>query len=227
MQMISERRYSLAQVRATDAGTKKEMLRGLAARFGVRSEDLGGFREVLAKGCFSRSLASGREVLMLANHDSGRPLGRRSNGTLSLSETDDGLAFTCEVNMNTSFGRDAYEACLRGDWKEMSFGFTVPDGGDDWDDDWDDEDRSKRIVLRTVRECNLAEISCVSFPAYSGGKTAVNASDGPMGFMAARSLWPSGAMPLEIRCRVGVASMSDAERAIYAKALRLEALADL
>jgi HK97 family phage prohead protease len=231
MQMISERRYSIAQIRSTDAGAKKKVLRGLAARFGVRSENLGGFKEVLRKGCFKRSLASGREVMMLSNHDAGKPLGRRSNNTLRLRESEDGLEFDCDLNMDTSFGRDAYAACLRGDWKEMSFGFTVPDGGDQWDDDWDDEDRSKRIALRTVNDCDLAEISCVGFPAYSGGKTAVNAGDGPMAFMAARSLWPSGTIPVEIRSRVRFApssrSMSDEERWLYTQALLLETLGQL
>ena len=107
------------------------------------------------------------------NHDAGKSLYRRSNGTLRLRESEDGLEFDCDLNMNTSFGRDAYEACLRGDWKEMSFGFTVPDGGDQWDEDWDDGDRSKRIALRTVNDCDLAETSR-SFPAHWRQDLAVN-----------------------------------------------------
>lgn len=202
----TERRYLHVAVRGEQSQNKKT-LSGIAARFNALSEDLGGFRERLAAGCFRESLASGSDIAMLFNHDSAMVLGRRSNGSLSLSENSQGLAFRCELNDAVSHARDAYAMCLRGDVKECSFGFTCDE--DSWADEPDPEDRSHRgrtIPVRTVRRCMLHEISAVTFPAYANDATSVTASlaDSPMAMSAAagRSLFPAGAIPAEIRSRV-------------------------
>jgi hypothetical protein len=52
----------------------------------------------------------------------------------------------------------------------MSFGFTVPPGGDEWSDDGSE---------RTIKSVRLFETSIVGFPAYTAtaGSTAVRALD--------------------------------------------------
>jgi hypothetical protein len=52
----------------------------------------------------------------------------------------------------------------------MSFGFTVPPGGDEWSEDGSE---------RTVKSVRLFEVSIVAFPAFSAtaGGTAVRALD--------------------------------------------------
>src|SRR5580658_2101451 len=102
--MIEERRFVAAPIRSEQSNQKK-ILAGLAARFHHLSEDLGGFRERLAPGCFAASLTSGKDIAMLADHDSAKVLGRRSNGTLHLAEDASGLRFRCEINHAVSHAR--------------------------------------------------------------------------------------------------------------------------
>jgi HK97 family phage prohead protease len=214
MSKIEERRFVSAQVR-TDTGSQRKTLTGIAARFNTLSEDLGGFRERLARGCFRASLASGKDVAMLADHDSGRILARKSNGTLRLRESDDGLLFDADLNTDTTIGADTWEMCRSGLWTEMSFGFFADD------EDWSDElllGDSRKTAIRTVKQASLIEISCVSFPAYSGGATSVMA--------AARSLFPAGGIPLELRSRGFTEDPAEAELLRRARVFLSSALLD-
>lgn len=133
--------------------------------WGALSEDLGGFRERIAKGAFTKSLRNNPDVLMYFGHDSNRILGRVSSGTLSLRETDLGLVFTCLLP-DSSDGRDVVELASRGDVKSLSFGFSLTDSpnSDTWEQVGDQ-------VIRTVNEANLWEISAVGQPAYNVGNT--------------------------------------------------------
>jgi hypothetical protein len=92
-------------------------------------------------------------------------LGSTRAGTLKLVEDERGLKVTAQLP-NTTTGRDAAELLKRGDVDAMSFGFTVPRGGDDWSEDGSE---------RTLREVMLHEVSIVAFPAYeeTSGKATV------------------------------------------------------
>src|SRR5262249_21303642 len=121
------------------------------------------FSEVIAPGAFASGLA-GRDILALVDHDASRVLARTRSGTLRLGEDSKGLAFSLDVP-DTQVGRDVLALAERGDLGGMSFGFTVPKGGDRWD--------GKRRELRSV---TLHEISVVSaWPAYSGTSIAARA----------------------------------------------------
>lgn len=154
--MDSERRASTIEVRA-----KGRRLEGYAALFGTEAR-VGSFVETIASGAFSAALAGGADVLALVDHDPTRVLARTRSGTLRLAEDARGLAFDFDVP-DTSAGRDVLALAERGDLGGMSFGFSVPPGGDHWAGD-----------RREVRSVTLHEISVVAaWPAYDG--TVVNA----------------------------------------------------
>lgn len=132
-------------------------LEGYAALFDSRSENLGGFTEVIKPGAFRSSLRSRNDVKLLWNHDTGAVLGSTRSGTLTLTEDDRGLKVSATLP-NTSYGRDARELIARGDVTGFSFGFSMPArGGDQWNDDGTER------VLKSVR---LHEVSLTAFPAY-------------------------------------------------------------
>jgi HK97 family phage prohead protease len=132
------------------------MLTGLAAPFNVPAR-IGGFSETIRAGAFSASLAAQSDVRALVDHADDKLLARTRSGTLRLFETRAGLAF--EIDMPpTTLGRDVYAMAQRGDLSGMSFGFTVPAGGDAW----------PTPTTRELRSVNLAEISILHrLPAYS------------------------------------------------------------
>jgi len=141
---------------------------GYAAVFNTPSEPLP-FIERIAPGAFKRSLDARNDIKLLWNHDSGTVLGSTRAGTMKLYEDDRGLRVNANFP-NTSAGRDAAELLRRGDVDSMSFGFSVPSGGDEWSSDG---------AERTLKSVRLHEVSIVAFPAYSStaGTTSVRGLD--------------------------------------------------
>lgn len=138
---------------ARGATVEGRSLFGVAAPFGSETR-VADFREVIAPGAFARSLASGADILAMADHDPAKVLGRTSTGTLELRETARGLEYRLELP-DTSAGRDLRELAARGDLGGVSFGFRVVK--DTWTDD-----------LRTLNEVELHEVSIVqAWPAYA------------------------------------------------------------
>ncbi|WP_375203523.1 HK97 family phage prohead protease [Hyphococcus sp.] len=131
-------------------------LAGLAAVYD-RETEIGAMRERISRGAFERTLSTDAEVLAFVDHDAGKLLGRRSAGTLRLTDGDDGLAFEVDLP-DTTLARDILALAERGDLGGMSFGFRVPKGGERRDGD-----------VRVLTMLDLREISVVSsWPAYEG-----------------------------------------------------------
>ncbi|UVI39341.1 HK97 family phage prohead protease [Qipengyuania spongiae] len=144
---------------ATDLRSTGRRLEGYAATFSATA-DLGAFRERISVGAFRNALSG--DILALLDHDAGKVLGRTRTGTLELREDDKGLAFSLDLP-DTAAGRDVLALAARGDLGGMSFGFLVPEGGEEWDGD-----------TRTLRSIDLREISVVSaWPAYEGTEIAL------------------------------------------------------
>lgn len=141
------------------ADGKPPVLRGYAAVFNSPSEDLGGFREIIAPGAFRDALASGDDIRALVGHDPMMLLGRTSNKTLRLREDDKGLYFENDVP-DTSYARDMTALVNRGDIRGMSFGFRIVAKGDD------SIARTGNQLIRTVHKAKLGEVSVVGNPAY-------------------------------------------------------------
>ena len=141
---------------------------GYAAVFNSPSEPLP-FIERIAPGAFKRSIDARNDIKLLWNHDTGTVLGSTRAGTLKLYEDTRGLKVIAQLP-NTTAGRDASELLRRGDVDSMSFGFSVPAGGDDWSQDGSE---------RTLKSVRLHEVSIVAFPAYSStaGTTSVRGLD--------------------------------------------------
>jgi len=126
------------------------------------------FTETIQRGAFSKSLQSRNDIKLLWNHDSGTVLGSTRAGTLRLHEDEIGLRVEADLPP-TSDGKNASILLKRGDIDSMSFGFSVPPGGDEWVS-------PNERVLKSVR---LFEASIVAMPAYPGtaGHTSVRAID--------------------------------------------------
>lgn len=141
---------------AAEVRAEGRKLVGYAAIFDHETR-ISDFREIIRRGAFAASLASGKDVLALVDHDTGRVLARTKSGTLKLSEDERGLRFEIQVP-DTSAGRDVLALATRGDLGGASFGFTVSDGGEHWTGD-----------RRELRAVTLHEVSVVqSWPAYDG-----------------------------------------------------------
>jgi HK97 family phage prohead protease len=157
------------------AGDPEFTLRGLAASFNQPSKDLGGFREIIKPGAFKTALdAKDCDVRMLFNHDANRVLGRQSAGTLKLSETPEGLAFSCRLDKNNSEHRNLWSSVKRRDIDSCSFAFNVPaDGsGEDWTEGTDED--GKRCTIRSIKNFErVFDVSVVTNPAYNS--TSVSA----------------------------------------------------
>ena len=140
---------------------------GYAAVFNSPSEPLP-FIERIAPGAFARSLKSKNNVRMYMNHDSSMLLATTRAKTLRLSEDSKGLLVDASLP-DTTIGRDLSVLMQRGDVNSMSFGFTVPSGGDMWSDDGQS---------RELRQIKLFEVSVVTgFPAYTATTATVRSLD--------------------------------------------------
>jgi HK97 family phage prohead protease len=139
---------------------------GYAAVFNSPSEPLP-FTEVIERGAFGKTLRSRNDVKLLLNHDTGRVLGSTRAGTLRLIEDETGLRAEADLPPTTD-GNDISILLQRGDIDSMSFGFTVPSGGDSWNSDGS---------IRTLKSVRLHEVSIVTFPAYQATSASVRSLD--------------------------------------------------
>jgi HK97 family phage prohead protease len=206
---------SMAKVETREFTTKIELraegdgntFSGYAALFNSESEPLP-FREVIAPGAFKRSLKSRNDIKMLWNHDSGSVLASTKSGTLQLTEDERGLKVTATLP-DTTTGRDARELISKGIVDAMSFGFSVPSGGDSWSADGS---------TRTLKSIRLHEVSVVAWPAYAatGGTVAVRALDK----VAQRAEVDAEELQdVLVQIQNGAESISPADRALLEKVL--------
>lgn len=158
-----ETRVFHSEVRSAVTDDGKKQVRGYAAVFGMESEDLGGFIEVIEPGFFRRVL--GDDVRALKNHNDDFVLGRTKSGTLRIKEDDRGLYYEYD-DPGTTYSEDLLRSIERGDIDQSSFGFWVAAGGERKEII---ERGGKRIVKRTLLPGGaekLFDVSPVTYPAY-------------------------------------------------------------
>ena len=182
---MSERRtMGIRQVRAIPAElrTKREssedpIIEGYFAVFDSNYEIWDGMSESVAPGAFERTLQGG-DIRALVNHDTTLVLGRTKAGTLSLDEDDKGLFGTIRINPNDSAAMDLYERVTRGDVDGCSFGFNIRDE--------ESEVLENGNVHWTIKDVDLFEVSCCTFPAYE--ETNIEARSRDADAIRARSM---------------------------------------
>lgn len=145
----------------------KTAIVGHAAVFNSLSENLGGFREIIADGAFDSVLQDDTRALI--NHDSNLILGRTKSGTLVLSVDAKGLRYVIDPP-NTSYANDLLESLKRGDIDQSSFGFVVDE------DKWE-EDSEGRVIRTIIKVKRLMDVSPVTYPAYPDTDVAKRAMD--------------------------------------------------
>lgn len=148
------------ELRASKKGSGPGSMTGYAAKFNRMSQNLGGFTEILAPGCFDGIIDD--DVRCLRNHMDDNLLGRTSSGTLEITLNSIGLKYENELP-DTSAGRDTAELVRRGDMSGSSFQFQIAPGdeGSKWD--WNASPLPVRTVIRVSR---LYDVSPVTNPAY-------------------------------------------------------------
>ena len=152
MKKIEERAFPF-ELRQAEDGKK---IVGHAAVFNQWSEDMGGFREMIRPGAFSKTLKEA-DVRALFNHDVNYVLGRNKAGTLQLEEDKTGLGVIIEPP-DTTWASDLQVSMKRGDVNQMSFMFET------MRDEWDKAD--PKDLKRELIEVKLYDVSVVTFPAY-------------------------------------------------------------
>ena len=95
------------------------------------------------------------DVIFQLNHE-GAPHARQRNGSLSLERDAHGLKVTARLDGSRQ-ARDLYEAIVNGLIDRMSWGFTVPPDGFEWDEGT----RTSRIT----KVSKVFDVSAVSMPA--------------------------------------------------------------
>lgn len=147
-----------------DEGKSPKII-GHAAVFNTLSGDLGGFREQIAPGAFTKAIAED-DVRALFNHDANYIIGRNKSGTLKLSEDKQGLYIEIEPP-DTQVAKDLMISMERGDITQMSFAFSVRPNGQNWGED------SEGNLIRTLTDLRLFDVSPVVYPAYEETDVAV------------------------------------------------------
>ena len=141
------------QTRDSDAAP---VISGYFSVFGSPYNICPGVREFVDPHAFDDALSG--DVRALINHDTRLVLGRTTAHTLQLRVDAHGLAGDITINRDDTDAMNLYARVQRGDVSQCSFGFDIvredtdisPDGSVHW----------------TIREVNLYEVSCCTFPAY-------------------------------------------------------------
>ena len=157
-----QRRSFASEFRAEEHDGKPA-IEGYFAVFDSNYEMGFGMSESIAPGAFSKTISG--DIRALINHDTTMVLGRTAAHTLELREDAHGLWGRIEINPNDSDAMNLYARVKRGDVSQCSFGFEIVSEETDFRDDG--------TIHWTIREVNLFEVSCCTFPAYE--QTAISA----------------------------------------------------
>ena len=159
------------ETRQASIGTVEgKTITGYAALYNSWSKPLmgakGTFTERIAPGAFDASIAAGASLWFM--HDSKQILANTKSGTLALESDAQGLKYTATLG-DSQRDADVLDLVKRGVVSEMSFGFSVPPGGDSWAGE-----------KRTLNAVNLREISLVEVGAYNATTSFVRSQETPV-----------------------------------------------
>lgn len=132
-------------------------IEGYFAVFDSVYEIAPGMTESIDPGAFQNTLAG--DIRALTNHDSTLVLGRTKANTLQLKTDSHGLWGHIDINPNDVDAMNTYQRVKRGDVDQCSFGFEIRSEDTDIRDDGS--------VHWTIKDVDLHEVSCCTFPAYA------------------------------------------------------------
>ncbi|WP_329894374.1 HK97 family phage prohead protease [Stenotrophomonas sp. SMYL20] len=149
------RKNATLKIRDFDLSVKAVSDDGLFSGYGSVFGTVDSYREVVAPGAFSESLAEikskGRPVPVLWQHRSGEPIGVYT----SLVEDAHGLKVEGQLIIDgVARAKEAHALMKAGAVSGLSIGYYVRE------DSWDEKER-----VRTLKKVELVEISLVTFPA--------------------------------------------------------------
>lgn len=142
----------------------------------------GGFREVIARSAFKRTLSESPDVVLLANHGEGGslPLARTKNGSLTLVEDARGLRWQADLDPEDPDSKVIARKVDQGLLDECSFAFRCTD--DVWNEDF---------TQRTIKSLSLhkGDVSVVNYGANSATSVSVlRSTDGSVELRAGKSI---------------------------------------
>ena len=142
-----------------DNTQKPKQIQGYAILFNQPSELIDdSFTEVIKPGALNGVDLS--QVQLIYGHEHNSILARADSGNLTLKVDNSGLFFVATL-ADTTVANNVYEDILAGNLKGMSFGFTIPKGGDQWT-------RSPKGIVHVVNQIGvLGELTVTPNPAYS------------------------------------------------------------
>ena len=141
---------------------------GMAPPWNKWSVDLGGFKERFMPGAFRKYLDRApndprgkADVVAKYNHQDSAVLGRTTNGTLDIQETDKGLVFRATPPVGTPTTAEVVPLIRDRYIFGSSFAFSLTEArGESWDED------PAGNVTRTITEAAIFDVSPVTHAAY-------------------------------------------------------------
>lgn len=167
----------------TDFQTREDngslIIEGYFAVFNSNYEIAPGMSESIAPGAFANSMSN--DVRALTNHDTTLVLGRTKVRTLELQEDERGLWGKIEINPKDTDALNLYERVKRGDVDQCSFGFEIRSE--------DTDIREDGSVHWTIKDVELYEVSCCTFPAYEETSISARAAERDSIMIRERLAW--------------------------------------
>ena len=142
-------------------------IEGYFAVFNSNYEIAPGMSESIAPGAFSGTISG--DIRALINHDTTLVLGRTKANTLELREDSHGLWGHIDINPNDVDAMNLYERVKRGDVDQCSFGFEIRSQDTDISENGD--------IHWTLRDVDLYEVSCCTFPAYESTNISARSAE--------------------------------------------------
>jgi HK97 family phage prohead protease len=141
---------------------------GMAPPWNKWSVDLGGFKERFMPGAFRKYLDRApndprgkADVVAKYNHQDSAVLGRTTNGTLDIQETEKGLVFRATPPVGTPTTAEVVPLIRDRYIFGSSFAFSLTEArGESWDED------PAGNVTRTITEAAIWDVSPVTHAAY-------------------------------------------------------------
>lgn len=151
-----------------DSPDTKKRIKGYFALYESETELWTGCYEIISKGAFKDTINK-NDIRALINHDTTLVLGRTKSGTLIVKEDEKGLYGEILINEKDSDAMNLYSRVERGDVDQCSIGFNIVDE--------DYEELADGSVRFRIKEVDLHEVSCCTFPAYEDTSISARKKD--------------------------------------------------